>query len=96
VNDVRLLTAHEGHELQKAKYVAPKADRAPDLPERDKADPRGSRGVAEWPVSVGCYDHFEAVSERREKGCDVRLRTSRLGQGHDEQNSWTHRRTASR
>jgi hypothetical protein len=93
---VRLLTAHKGHELQKAKDVAPEADRAPDLPERDKTDPCGSRGVAQWAVSVGCYDHVEAVGERPEKGCDVRLRTSRLGQGHDEQNSWTHGRTASR
>lgn len=96
VNDVRLLAAQQGQELQKAKYVAPETERAPHLPERDETDARRSRGVAEWAVSVGCYGHVEAVGKRREKGCNVRLRPSRLGQGHDEQNSWTHERTASR
>jgi hypothetical protein len=96
VNYVRMLAAKQRQELQKAKCVAPEAQRAPDLPKRDETDARYSRGVAEWTVSVGCYGHVEAVGERREKGRDVRLRPSRLGQRHEEQDSWTHGRMASR
>jgi hypothetical protein len=93
---VRMLATQQRQELQQAKHVAPETDRAPDLREREKSDARRSRSVPEWAVSVGSYGHVEAVSERREKGCNVRLRPSRLGQRHDEQDSWTHGRSASR
>jgi hypothetical protein len=96
MNDVRMLAAQQGQELQKAEHVAPETDRAPDLPEGNKAGAGRSRGFAKWAFSVGCYGHVEVIGERREKGRDVRLRSSRLGQGHDEQNSWTHGKKASR
>jgi hypothetical protein len=96
VNDVRTLAAKQRQELQKAEHVAPEAERAPDLHKWDETDARLSRGVAEWPRSVGRYDHLETIGEWGEKGSDVRLRPTGLGQRHEEHDSWTHGRTVSR
>jgi O-Antigen ligase len=87
VEDVGALASQECEELEQAEQVTPGADRPPDVPERKEAHARCTRGVSQRPGTVGRDRDVEAPGERGQKGRDVRLRPSELGERHDQEDA---------
>ena len=89
VEDVRSLAPQQARQLDEPREVTPRADRAPDAPEREEADTRRLGGLAERPGSVRRDRHVEAGDERRKQRSDVGLSPADLGQRDEQQHPGT-------
>jgi len=85
VNDVRSLAADERDELEQAAEIAPRAQRAPDMLERDCARPRSSRSLQQRAGTVRGDDDVEMLDEGGEQRGHVRLSSAGLGERDDHQ-----------
>ena len=87
MDDVRSLAAQEHDELQQAAEIAPRAQRPPDVFERDDARAGGACRFQQWPRPVRRDDDLEFLDERREQRGHVRLGAARLGERDDDQDA---------
>ena len=85
MKDVRSLAPQQPRQLEEAREVTPRADRAADIPQRKKANTGGFGGLAERPGSMRRDRHVEVRDERGEQRSDVGLSPADLGQRDDQQ-----------
>ena len=85
VNDVRSLAAKERDQLEQAAEIAPRAQRPPDMLERDGARSRSPRSLQERTGTVRRDDDVELLDEGGEQRGHVRLGSAGLGERDDDQ-----------